>query len=267
MKTCTACQQFLPLDDFYPIYRKDRQRLVYTPRCKACISVEGKARHAVKIAARPPKPPKPVLTHKTCILCNQYLPLEAFRRKHAKCIECYIVFRGKTRKRLPASLESAFLQYVTPGNPDECWLWNGYRTPEGYGQFGFGGHGNKHHAHRVAYELYNNTKIPLSLVACHTCDNPPCINPHHIFIGTSKDNNVDSALKGRRTFIGTDRKRPHAKLTIPQIYAIKQIAYEGNPQKVVSWYGISYGHVYSIWSGDSWPDIENLYRQWVTENT
>lgn len=77
-----------------------------------------------------------------------------------------------------------------------CWNWMALRNPSGYGVVNFK---NKTRlAHRVAWELTHG-EIPVGMYACHTCDNPSCINPDHLFLGTQADNMRDMMEKGRST--------------------------------------------------------------------
>jgi hypothetical protein len=77
---------------------------------------------------------------------------------------------------------------------DGCWLWGGGRSENGYGAFYW--HGKQTGAHRVAYELVHGS-IASDMLVLHKCDNPPCVNPDHLFLGTPQDNMTDKTIKGR----------------------------------------------------------------------
>lgn len=79
--------------------------------------------------------------------------------------------------------------------PGECWVWTGFTNESGYGLIGLPG-SRIAFTHRVAYALHHNTD-PGPLLVCHTCDNPPCCNPAHLFTGSQVDNMADMARKGR----------------------------------------------------------------------
>jgi len=77
-----------------------------------------------------------------------------------------------------------------------CWLWMGKpRNEWGYGQMRV--NGKKEYPHRFSYILHNGS-IPDGLVVCHSCDNPACVNPNHMFLGTHEDNMRDMRAKGRQ---------------------------------------------------------------------
>lgn len=83
-----------------------------------------------------------------------------------------------------------------------CWEWKAAKTRQGYGQFGY--RGQMRGAHRVAYELYISL-IPYGMQVLHICDNPSCVNPEHLRLGTNADNVEDRKLKGRSArLVGTD---------------------------------------------------------------
>jgi len=88
-----------------------------------------------------------------------------------------------------------FWKKVDKRSPDECWEWKGWRTGRnGYGQFIIQGH--RFRAHRVAWELSTGIS-PNGLLVCHHCDNKPCCNPSHLFLGTVSDNARDMVKKGK----------------------------------------------------------------------
>ena len=88
---------------------------------------------------------------------------------------------------------------VSKRGSDECWLWLAGHDRDGYGKFavGLGGKQQQHlRAHRFGYEQLAGP-IPAGYVVCHSCDNPPCCNPAHWFLGTPLENNDDKVAKNR----------------------------------------------------------------------
>lgn len=101
--------------------------------------------------------------------------------------------RGPQRR----PLAERFWARVDVRGPDECWPWIGYLDADGYGQIAEGGRCSEPLAtHRVAWEQVNGP-IPDGMDICHSCDNPPCCNPAHLFPGTHDDNMADMKAKGR----------------------------------------------------------------------
>src|SRR4051794_21087743 len=121
-------------------------------------------------------------------------------------------------------IETRFWSKLDKRGPDDCWEWQANRYPAGYGQFWM--NGRNHQASRVAYILTHGS-IELGKRICHTCDNPPCCNPNHLFQGTPRENTRDMIRKGRlnraRTRHGYAHGEQHyrAKLTQEDVRQIR----------------------------------------------
>ena len=95
---------------------------------------------------------------------------------------------------LAMTLESLSLFWAKVDKSGECWTWTGARDPRGYGRLGRGR--KTLFAHRFSWEEENGP-IPNGLFVCHSCDNPACVRPSHLFLGTQKDNIRDMMSKNR----------------------------------------------------------------------
>jgi hypothetical protein len=101
----------------------------------------------------------------------------------------------KRREFTRRPLAERFWERVNKGN--DCWVWVGNRLPKGYGRMCSGGKsGQVLLAHRVSWALHNGP-IPTGKYICHTCDNPPCVNPNHLFLASHAENMADMVAKGR----------------------------------------------------------------------
>lgn len=143
-----------------------------------------------------------------------------------------------------------FLAHVDrSGGELACWPWTGARVTGGYGSVRFGGA----HArpHRVAYELANGP-IPEDLLVCHHCDNPPCCNPAHLFLGTQSDNMRDAYQKGRVRGLQPGH-RPR-KLTVSDVRAIRS-ASSRTQQHLASTYGVTQATISRVRRRLTWGHV------------
>ena len=129
---------------------------------------------------------------------------------------------------------------------DGCWIWTAARSPRGYGAFGRGSREARVIlAHRFSWEQANGP-IPDGLCVLHRCDNPPCVNPAHLFLGTRTDNNRDMHAKGRANPPRGER-HPRARLTEEKVREIRRLAAAGISQRQIArMFGVSKGAVASV---------------------
>lgn len=142
-----------------------------------------------------------------------------------------------------------FWDKVRLGSPNECWEWLAHRNHTGYGTFRLNGKEQK--AHKASYQL-NVGAIPEGMCVCHHCDNPSCINPAHLFLGTQVDNVADRDAKGRQAKLkGENNGR--AKLTDADVLAIRDSGLSQN--EIAAEYGVSQTVVSNIKIRKSWKHI------------
>ena len=98
------------------------------------------------------------------------------------------------------SMIERFESKFTKGEADDCWEWEATKHGRGYGYFYTSPYYSQRKmdfAHRFSYHLYNGIKPTEKDSVCHKCDNPKCVNPNHLFLGTHTDNMRDMVNKGR----------------------------------------------------------------------
>jgi len=150
----------------------------------------------------------------------------------------------------PKPLIKRFLDKVEVDEESGCWEWCGGKAC-GYGQLKVAGKMLK--AHRVAYELFVG-KIPDGLFVCHSCDNPGCVNPTHLFLGTHQDNMNDMSRKGRGTK-AKGEKHGMAKLTESQVREIRQLYGKYNQRKLAEMFGVDQATISYIINNKLWTHV------------
>jgi hypothetical protein len=171
-------------------------------------------------------------------------------------------------KKLKGDTPEEKLKYNYKVNEKGCWVWQGsVRKKDGYGSINIG-QGKTSLVHRLAYTYWKG-EIPEGMFVCHHCDNPPCINPDHLFLGTNQDNMNDKMLKGR-AFTGFHKGEANggAKLTNEQVSDIKKLLIEGefNQSEIAVEFGVSRQSICDIntnkkWSHIPWPTKRKRRRR------
>lgn len=200
----------------------------------------------------------PIIT-KICAKCKSKQNTDNFYKDkfskdgfHRICKTC-VKFRQQLRKAdqlnfIPTKTIKKFFQNII--KTESCWIWNGKKLPKGYGAFLL--NSAKILAHRFSY-FYHFGVLPNDLCVCHTCDNPSCVNPNHLFLGTRKDNMKDMVNKGRSR---TGEKHHNLKLTEELVLEIRERARNGeNRNQMAREYKIHKRHLRAILSRRFWTHI------------
>ncbi len=150
--------------------------------------------------------------------------------------------------------ELRFWPKIEKRGPEECWPWRcRARTPRGYGLFSIGR--QKFYAHRFAYELVNG---PLSegMEVLHTCDNPPCCNPAHLYPGTQQENNRDMKERGRMRILRGE-ERPNAKLSDGRVREIRKLYASGGVSylQLAARFGVADSRIREIVRRKAWAHV------------
>ena len=148
-----------------------------------------------------------------------------------------------------------FWDRVIVKSDNECWEWQGPTAGKGYGFFC--SNGKSEYAHRYSYSLRNGP-IPSNIgyhgnCVCHTCDNPICVNPNHLFLGSNLDNVKDRDSKGKNP---AGERNGQAKLKEKEVLEIRKLSEQGKTQQYIAdIFGVTQSNVECIVNRKSWKNI------------
>jgi hypothetical protein len=143
-------------------------------------------------------------------------------------------------------------KYAKSDEGGSCWNWTGTIVGRGHGQFYFGG--KRHLAHRVSLKL-SGADVPDGMMVCHKCNNPKCVNPSHLYVGTALDNARDSIRAGTFYFPHPGHREKHhsAKLTGEKAQLIRKLKAGGSRSRDIAVeFGVSRELVDRVCRGASW---------------
>jgi HNH endonuclease len=183
--------------------------------------------------------------------CDEVVNGHGFCGKHYRRWVKYGDPLGGDRNHAPSGVRFArrFIKI------DGCWLWTGSKTKAGYGKFQTGGKGGPYHlAHRFLYELAKGA-IPKGAIVMHFCDNPSCVNPDHLSVGTHKDNTADMIAKGRHARVApVGIKNGKAVLTEKEVRLIREYPNETHAA-LARHLGVAASTIRGVRSGRTWFHI------------
>lgn len=147
-----------------------------------------------------------------------------------------------------------FRKHHISGPSTACWEWQAGLNKDGYGRFKVRNHDEL--AHRVSYTIHHGP-IPNYRLVCHSCDNPGCVNPKHLWLGSCGDNTQDMMRKGRHRCAGAaGDSNPRAVLSEDEALQIIDLIMQGlNNKQIAARFGVAHSTISCIRRGKSWKHI------------
>jgi hypothetical protein len=177
--------------------------------------------------------------------------------------------RSLCREHIPNKVILSFWQKVNQKGHDECWEWQGsqkgrnYKAGKGYGQLAFRVFGKQFNisAHRLSW-LIHHGDIPDGLQVLHQCDNPCCVNPNHLFLGTNTDNQHDMIQKGRAVKPGahnptTGERHGMSKLNNDDVTKIRDLWASGKytQRRLAKMFGVVQSQIHHVVTKKEWKHL------------
>jgi hypothetical protein len=167
--------------------------------------------------------------------------------------------RERYRQRFP---EIFWARVDKSGGEGACWPYTGATRANGYGRLRI--EGRYELAHRVAYRLANG-QVPSDMFVCHSCDNPICCNPSHLWLGDHADNMADRQQKGR---YATGEQHPQSRLTLSQAAAIMRRAMAGETAiALAAQHGVHYSTIRRLITSKRWAALKATLAEMTKEET
>ena len=140
----------------------------------------------------------------------------------------------------------------TEAKPNCCVEWIGYRDRQGYGRawFDYQPIG----AHRLSWSIANGP-IPEGMCVLHRCDNPSCVNPEHLFLGTVSENHKDMMLK-KRNVLSLGERNGQSKLDAAKVREIRALKGIETQRRIAGRFGICCENIRQIWSRQTWKHVD-----------
>lgn len=219
------------------------------------------------------------MAFKTCAMCKKTKHIDEFQFESRKCIPCFKKYnnerqkkwyaKNKERDRKPyawkpkkciicdkefqttgphqnyCSLQCRFVNYPIDKHSDSngCWIWTGTINPKGYGS----GAWNKRMrpAHQLSWECFYGPR-PKGLCVCHSCHNPPCVNPAHLYLATPLKNSYDSKV----LHVYAKKLTPEDVMVIKKLFDVNI-----SRRKIARMFNVSHASIDCIYHGKTWIHI------------
>jgi hypothetical protein len=151
--------------------------------------------------------------------------------------------------------KASFWARVSAPDSRGCMEWTGARDPDGYGRLNV--KGRHFRAHRLAYELATGV-APGAMMVCHSCDNPACCNPAHLWLGDNRANQLDCNAKGRRRIVAKEgQDNGNARLSQEDAQrVVERIAAGAQNIEIATEFGVNHATISAIRMGKSWRGID-----------